>query len=84
MPPTRELSVETMKRIMKPLQEGNSAQSEAKHVYGSQPAVSNIWSKYKQNGKVVQGKNTRGPEEDVKMSGHNEIKEKQIGRKRSQ
>uniref|UniRef100_A0A3B3QDG3 Transposase Tc1-like domain-containing protein n=1 Tax=Paramormyrops kingsleyae TaxID=1676925 RepID=A0A3B3QDG3_9TELE len=53
-----ELSVETIERIIKLLQGGKSTRSVAKDVGRSQSAVSKIWSRYKQNGKVVKGKHT--------------------------
>ncbi len=66
MAPTRELSVETMERIIKLLQEGNPSRSVAKEVGCSQSAVSKIWCKYKQNGKVTKGKHTSRPRKTSK------------------
>ena len=68
MAPTRELSVETMERIIKLLKEGNSTRSVVKDVGCFQSAVSKIWSKYTQNGKVVKGKHTgRSKRQDRKL-----------------
>lgn len=50
--PTRELSAETIERVLKLILKGNSAQSVAKDVGCFQSAVSKLWSKCKQNGRV--------------------------------
>jgi len=51
----------------------------AKDVGCSQLAVSEIWSKYKQNGKIVKGKHTNQPfKEDVKASGQKTQSNKEV------
>ena len=65
MAATRELSMETIERIIKLLQEGRSTQTVAGDVGCSQSAVSEIWTKNKENGKVVKGKTCRSTDEDV-------------------
>lgn len=51
----KESSIETVKRIIKLLQEGTPLRVE-KHDGGFQSAVSKIWCTYKQNWKVLKGK----------------------------
>ncbi|CAJ0929362.1 unnamed protein product [Ranitomeya imitator] len=58
MAPTRDMSIETKERIIILLKEGKSSRNVAKDVGCSQSAVSKIWTKYKQHGKVVKGKHT--------------------------
>ncbi|XP_069611187.1 gastrula zinc finger protein XlCGF53.1-like [Ranitomeya imitator] len=64
--PTREMSIETKERIIKLLKEGKSSRNVAKDVGCSQSAVSKIWAKYKQHGKVVKGKHTGRPRKTSK------------------
>ena len=61
MAPTREMSIETKERIIKLLKEGKSSRNVAKDVCCSQSAVSKIWTKYKQHGKVFKGKHIGRP-----------------------
>uniref|UniRef100_A0A3B5BLK5 Transposase Tc1-like domain-containing protein n=1 Tax=Stegastes partitus TaxID=144197 RepID=A0A3B5BLK5_9TELE len=63
------------KRIIKLLKEGKSSRIVAKDVGCSQSAVSKIWTKYKQHGKVVKGKHTGRPR---KTSKHQDRKLKAI------
>ena len=58
MAPTRELSIKTMERTIKLLQQGNPTWRVAKDVGCFQSAVSKIWCKYKQHGNVIKGKHT--------------------------
>uniref|UniRef100_A0A4W6EZN1 Transposase Tc1-like domain-containing protein n=1 Tax=Lates calcarifer TaxID=8187 RepID=A0A4W6EZN1_LATCA len=60
------MSIETKERIIKLLKEGKSSRSVAKDVGCSQSAVSKIWTKYKQHGKVVKGKHTGRPRKTSK------------------
>lgn len=66
MAPTREMSLETKERIIKLLEEGNATRMVAKDVGCSQSAVSKIWTKYKQHGKVVKVKRTGRPRKTSK------------------
>uniref|UniRef100_A0A671NXU9 Uncharacterized protein n=1 Tax=Sinocyclocheilus anshuiensis TaxID=1608454 RepID=A0A671NXU9_9TELE len=54
------------KQIIKLLQEKNPSRSVAKEVGCSQSAISKIWCKYKQNGKVTKGKHTGRPRKTSK------------------
>uniref|UniRef100_A0A673LMH6 Transposase Tc1-like domain-containing protein n=1 Tax=Sinocyclocheilus rhinocerous TaxID=307959 RepID=A0A673LMH6_9TELE len=54
------------KQIIKLLQEENPSRSVAKEVGCSQSAISKIWCKYKQNGKVTKGKHTGRPRKTSK------------------
>ena len=58
---TQAMSVETKGEDYK-TQESKSSQNIARDVGCSQSAVSKIWTKNKQNGKVVKGKHTGRPE----------------------
>ena len=66
MAPTKEMSIETMERIIKLLREGNPTRIVAKDIGCSQSAVSKIWGKYKQNGEVIKGKHTGRPRKTSK------------------
>uniref|UniRef100_A0A8C5ECY3 Transposase Tc1-like domain-containing protein n=1 Tax=Gouania willdenowi TaxID=441366 RepID=A0A8C5ECY3_GOUWI len=66
MAPTPEMSVETKERIIKLHKECKSSWNVAKDVGCLQSAVSKIWTKYKQHGKVVKGKYTGKPRKTSK------------------
>lgn len=61
MAPRPELSIETKERIIQLLEEGKSSRNVAKDVGCSQSAVSKIWTKYQQHGKIVKGKRSGRP-----------------------
>uniref|UniRef100_A0A3Q3AMG8 Tc1-like transposase DDE domain-containing protein n=1 Tax=Kryptolebias marmoratus TaxID=37003 RepID=A0A3Q3AMG8_KRYMA len=60
------MSIEKKERIIKLLKEGKSSHSVAQDVGCSQSAVSKIWTKYKQHGKVGKGKHTVRPRKTSK------------------
>ena len=65
--------MEAMERIIQLPQEGNSVQIVTKDIGCYQSVISNIWSKYKQNGKVVKWKHTGRPRKTPK---HQDRKQK--------
>lgn len=71
MAPTKEMSLETKERIVKLLEEGVSSRMVAKDVGCSQSAVSKIWTKYKQHGKVLKGKRSGRPRKTSKRQDKN-------------
>uniref|UniRef100_A0A3B4ZVY6 Transposase Tc1-like domain-containing protein n=1 Tax=Stegastes partitus TaxID=144197 RepID=A0A3B4ZVY6_9TELE len=60
------MSVETKERTIRLLKEGKSSRIVAEDVGCSQSAVSKIWTKHKQHGKVVKGKHTGRPRKTSK------------------
>uniref|UniRef100_A0A672SN36 Transposase Tc1-like domain-containing protein n=1 Tax=Sinocyclocheilus grahami TaxID=75366 RepID=A0A672SN36_SINGR len=65
-----------MERIIKLLQEENPSRRVAKEVGCSQSAISKIWCKYKQNGKVTKGKHTGRPRKTSKKCTTKQMKHK--------
>lgn len=61
MAPKREMTIETMERIIKLLQDVNPTGSVAKNGCGSQSAVCKTWCKYKQSMKIIKGKQKGRP-----------------------
>ena len=84
MAPTRELSIETMERIIRLLRERNPTRSVPQYVGCSQSAVSKIWCKYKQNGKRMGWPRNMSKRQDGKLKAIWLENRKQMGRNRSQ
>ena len=55
MAPTKELSVETMKRIVNLIQEGNTQWIFTEDIGCSPLTVSKMWNKFERNGEVKKG-----------------------------
>ena len=64
--PKKALSIETIKGIVKIIQESNRQWSVAKDVVYSQSAESKIWCEYKRNRVVKEGKHTYWPRKTLK------------------